>query len=65
MRIDVYLLNWAVSQATNLVNNVFNMPEGSQHVGITMNGGGGGGGSGTHMADLVDLFHYESPKDLY
>ena len=49
----VYCLNWAVSQATNLINVHFNMPDYSQHIGITMNGGWGGGGSGTFMGDLV------------
>lgn len=45
-------LNWAVSQATNLINVSFVMPEGSQHMGIIMNGGSGGGGSGTYMGNL-------------
>ncbi|KAH8916655.1 glycoside hydrolase family 55 protein [Atractiella rhizophila] len=46
------LLNWAVSQATNLVNVHFEMPKGSKHLGIIMDGGDGGGGSGTFLGDL-------------
>lgn len=45
-------LNWAVSQATNLINVSFVMPESSQHMGIIMNGGSGGGGSGTYIGNL-------------
>lgn len=48
----VSLLNWAVSQATSLINVDFRMPENSQHSGLIMDGGSGGGGSGLHMADL-------------
>lgn len=48
----ISLLNWAVSQACNLINVDFRMPENSQHSGIIMDGGTGGGGSGLHMADL-------------
>jgi glucan 1,3-beta-glucosidase len=49
---EIYGLNWAVSQATNLVNVHFQMPEGSEHVGIEMDGGDSGGGSGLFMGDL-------------
>lgn len=42
-------LNWPVSQACQLTNVVFNMPNYSQHIGVTMNGGG----SGTILSDLV------------
>ncbi|EME87161.1 glycoside hydrolase family 55 protein [Pseudocercospora fijiensis CIRAD86] len=53
----IYALNWAVSQATNLINVNFNMPKGSKHIGLTMDGhrGGGnsGGGSGLFMGDLT------------
>lgn len=48
-----YGLNWAVSQATNLINVHFEMPEGSDHVGIEMDGGDSGGGSGLFMGDLT------------
>ena len=50
---QIYLLNWAVSQATSLINVNFVMPKNSQHIGIEMNGGSGGGGSGTAMGDLT------------
>lgn len=46
-------LNWPVSQATQLYNVDFNMPNFSKHVGITMDGGSSGGGSGTILSDLV------------
>ena len=46
-------LNWAVSQATNLIFVNFILAPNSQHVGIQMNGGSGGGGSGTYLGDLV------------
>ena len=49
---EIYGLNWAVSQATNLINVHFQMPEGSEHVGIEMDGGESGGGSGLFMGDL-------------
>nr|AQA29327.1 hypothetical protein 34 [Fulvia fulva] len=53
----VYGLNWAVSQATNLINVDFRMPADSSHIGIQMDGsrGGGdsGGGSGLFMGDLT------------
>ena len=49
---ETYGLNWAVSQATNLINVHFQMPEGSEHVGIEMDGGVSGGGSGLFMGDL-------------
>lgn len=43
------ILDWSVSQATQLTNVVFNMPEHSMgHTGITMVKAG----SGTHMGDL-------------
>jgi glucan 1,3-beta-glucosidase len=50
---EIYGLNWAVSQATNLINVHFQMPEGSEHVGIEMDGGESGGGSGLFMGDLT------------
>ena len=44
------LLDWSVSQATQLTNILFNMPTSSTgHTGIAMPGGG----SGTHMSDLI------------
>ena len=44
------LLDWSVSQGTQLTNIVFNMPTFSTgHTGIAMPGGG----SGTHMSDLT------------
>lgn len=49
----IYALNWAVSQATNLINVDFNMPIDSNHIGIEMNGGTSGGGSGLFMGDLT------------
>jgi glucan 1,3-beta-glucosidase len=52
-RQETYGLNWAVSQATNLINVHFEMPEGSEHVGIEMDGGESGGGSGLFMGDLT------------
>lgn len=48
----IYALNWAVSQATNLINVNFTMPEDSNHIGIEMDGGDSGGGSGLFMGDL-------------
>lgn len=50
---QIYALNWAVSQATNLINVHFQMTEGSEHVGIEMDGGDSGGGSGLFMGDLT------------
>ena len=50
---ETYCLNWAVSQATNLINVHFEMPDGSEHVGIEMDGGESGGGSGLFMGDLT------------
>lgn len=44
-------LNWPVSQACQLTNVDFIMPNFSQHIGITMRGGG----SGTIMQDLVSF----------
>ncbi|KAK4931428.1 hypothetical protein LTR49_002129 [Elasticomyces elasticus] len=49
----IYALNWAVSQATNLINVNFKLAPNSNHVGIEMDGGSGGGGSGTFMGDLT------------
>jgi len=49
---EIYGLNWAVSQATSLINVHFQMPEDSEHVGIEMDGGESGGGSGLFMGDL-------------
>lgn len=50
-------LNWAVSQACSLFNVVFEMPDYSSHIGITMtavvNGNNEGGGSGTLISDCV------------
>ncbi|KAI9655083.1 MAG: hypothetical protein M1821_005566 [Bathelium mastoideum] len=46
-------LNWAVSQATNLIYVNFVLAPNSQHTGIEMNGGSGGGGSGTFLGDLT------------
>lgn len=44
------LLDWSVSQGTQLTNIFFNMPTSSTgHTGIAMPGGG----SGTHMSDLT------------
>lgn len=48
----IYALNWAVSQATNLMNVEFVMPLDSKHIGIEMDGGDSGGGSGLYMGDL-------------
>jgi glucan 1,3-beta-glucosidase len=50
---EIYGLNWAVSQATNLINVHFQMREESEHVGIEMDGGASGGGSGLFMGDLT------------
>jgi glucan 1,3-beta-glucosidase len=49
----IYALNWAVSQATNLINVHFNMPVDSNHIGIEMDGQSSGGGSGLFMGDLT------------
>ncbi|CAK1355823.1 Glucan endo-1,3-beta-glucosidase [Cercospora beticola] len=49
----IFGLNWAVSQATNLLNVNFTMPRDSQHIGIHMDGGSSGGGSGLFMGDLT------------
>ncbi|SMY20093.1 unnamed protein product [Zymoseptoria tritici ST99CH_1A5] len=48
----IFALNWAVSQATSLINVDFVMPKGSNHIGIEMNGETSGGGSGLFMGDL-------------
>lgn len=53
-------LNWAVSQGCSLFNVIFNMPNYSSHIGITMiaydsNGQSEGGGSGTLISDCVSL----------
>lgn len=48
----IYALNWAVSQATNLINVNVTMPVDSNHIGIEMDGGESGGGSGLFMGDL-------------
>ncbi|KAI9793746.1 MAG: hypothetical protein M1833_000692 [Piccolia ochrophora] len=49
---DFTLLDWSVSQATQLANLVFNMPNYSAgHTGINMKYDGGG--SGTYMGDLT------------
>jgi glucan 1,3-beta-glucosidase len=45
---DFLLLDWSVSQATQLTNVLFNMPLGSQHTGVATPGGG----SGTYMGNL-------------
>ena len=50
---EIYGLNWAVSQATNLINVHFLMPVQSEHVGIEMDVGETGGGSGLFMGDLT------------
>lgn len=42
------LLDWSVSQATQLTNNLFQMPQGSLHTGVAMPEGG----SGTYMGNL-------------
>lgn len=42
------LLDWSVSQATQLTNTLFSMPQGSQHTGVSTPEGG----SGTYMGDL-------------
>lgn len=49
----IYALNWAVSQATNLMDVEFVMPLDSQHIGIEMDGDDSGGGSGLYMGDLT------------
>ena len=46
--IDFLLLDWGVSQATQLTNTRFRMPRGSMHTGISTVQGG----SGTYMGDL-------------
>jgi len=53
-------LNWAVSQGCSLFNVVFNMPDYSSHIGVTMvaydpKGNNEGGGSGTLISDCVSL----------
>lgn len=48
----IYGLNWAVSQATNLMNVDFVMPVDSQHIGLEMDGDSSGGGSGLYFGDL-------------
>ena len=50
--IAIFALNWAVSQATSLINTNFILAPDSHHIGIEMDGGEGGGGSGTAMADV-------------
>lgn len=58
-------LNWAVSQGCSLFNVIFNMPDSSSHIGITMSavvsGTDEGGGSGTLISDCVSSF--EIPVD--
>jgi len=49
----IFALNWAVSQATNLINVNFVLRPQSKHVGIEMDGGSNGGGSGMFMGDLT------------
>jgi len=49
----IYALNWAVSQATSLMNVDFELRANSQHVGLEMDGGSAGGGSGMFMGDLT------------
>lgn len=49
----IYGLNWAVSQATNLMNVDFVMPVDSQHIGLEMDGDSSGGGSGLYFGDLT------------
>ena len=46
---DLTLLDWSVSQATQLTNLLFAMPKGSMHVGLSMPEGG----SGTMIGDLA------------
>ncbi|KAH7346426.1 pectate lyase superfamily protein-domain-containing protein, partial [Rhexocercosporidium sp. MPI-PUGE-AT-0058] len=50
-------LNWAVSQGTSLFNVIFDIPNYSSHIGITMkavvNGNNEGGGSGTIISDCA------------
>lgn len=48
----IYALNWAVSQATNLMHVDFVMPVGSRHIGLEMDGEDSGGGSGLYFGDL-------------
>jgi glucan 1,3-beta-glucosidase len=45
---DFFLIDWSVSQATQLTNNLFRMPQGSAHTGLAMPEGG----SGTFMCNL-------------
>ncbi|PVH87617.1 glycoside hydrolase family 55 protein [Cadophora sp. DSE1049] len=56
-------LNWGVSQGTSLFNVIFDMPNYSSHIGITMkavvNGNNEGGDSGTIISDCVS-----SPWDI-
>lgn len=49
----IFALNWAVSQATNLINVNFLLRPQSNHIGIEMDGGSAGGGSGMFMGDLT------------
>lgn len=49
----MFALNWAVSQATSLINTNFILAPDSNHIGIEMDGGDSGGGSGLAMADLT------------
>jgi len=54
-------LNWAVSQGCSLFNVIFDMPDYSSHIGISMmpydsNRNGEGGGSGTLISDCVSIF---------
>ena len=52
--LEFTILRWSVSQATQLTNLVFNMPDFSTgHTGIAMPKAGSGGGSGTFMGDLT------------
>jgi glucan 1,3-beta-glucosidase len=58
-------LNWAVSQGCSLFNVIFDMPNYSSHIGISMmaydsKGNDEGGGSGTLISDCVGIFSGES-----
>ncbi|KAJ9639673.1 hypothetical protein H2204_003744 [Knufia peltigerae] len=46
---EFLLMDWSVSQATQLTNNLFRMPQGSAHTGVAMPEGG----SGTFMGNLA------------
>jgi glucan 1,3-beta-glucosidase len=45
---EFFLMDWSVSQATQLTNNLFRMPLGSAHTGVATPEGG----SGTYMGNL-------------